>query len=136
MFKTTTENMASIISMFWLYYRNYEEHEEFIAYHDLGLPLSYALDEEMFELTPMVEELIEETFGDLLEHLGAPDLEYTNLSELIDQDSEDEATENDSSEESTTASDADELAKWHKLLEDGVITEDEFAQKKKLILGL
>lgn len=33
-------------------------------------------------------------------------------------------------------SQADELAKWKKLLDDGVITEEEFQSKKKQILGL
>lgn len=33
-------------------------------------------------------------------------------------------------------SDADELAKWKKLKDDGVITEEEFEVKKKKILGL
>ena len=34
------------------------------------------------------------------------------------------------------ASQADELAKWKKLMDDGVITEEEFQAKKKQILGL
>ena len=35
-----------------------------------------------------------------------------------------------------TTSDADELMKWHQVMEQGIITQEEFEHKKKEILGL
>lgn len=129
---TELSYQASILAEMWISKRSEEEHAEFMAYYDLGLPLAYAYAEDLVELTPEAVELISETFRGFLQHLDVPDLGYTDLSELLD--SEDEDLE----EESITSdpSDADELAKWHKLFISGVITEDEFVIKKRQILGI
>lgn len=133
--KTDIVNQASILGEFWISKRNEEQYAEFFTYFDLGLPLSFAYDNDMIEISPGAKELISETFAGLLEICGVPDLGYTDLSQLLESEAEDSLEEEDGSSSGPT-SEADELAKWHKLFESGVITEEEFAQKKKQILGI
>lgn len=132
---TDIVNQANILGEFWISQRNEEQYEEFFAYFDLGLPLAYAYDNDMVEISPEAKEVISETFAGLLEIFGVPDLGYTDLSQLLEGETEDSQVEEDDSSSGPT-SEADELAKWHKLFESGVITEEEFTQKKKQILGI
>ena len=126
---------ADILSDFWTTQRGVAEHEVFMAYHDLGLPLAFALANDMVETSQEAESMIRETYEKLLEHLGIPDMGYTDLSQLLKAETEGSQVEEDDSS-SGPASEADELAKWHKLFESGVVTEEEFTQKKKQILGM
>lgn len=128
-------SMADILSDFWTTQRGVEEHQVFMAYHDLGLPLAFAVANDMVETSQEAERMIRETYEKLLEHLGIPDMGYTELNQLLERETHDSQGEEDAST-SSTSSEADELAKWHKLFESGVITEEEFTQKKKQILGI
>lgn len=128
-------SMADILSDFWTTQRGVEEHVVFIAHHDLGLPLAFAVANDMVETSQEAERMIRETYEKLLEHLGIPDMGYTDLSQLLEAETEGSQVEEDDSS-SGPASEADELAKWHKLFESGVVTEEEFTQKKKQILGM
>lgn len=128
-------SMADILSDFWTTQRGVEEHVVFMAYHDLGLPLAFAVANDMVETSQEAERMIRETYEKLLEHLGIPDMGYTELNQLLEKETDDSQEEEDAFSSGPT-SEADELAKLHKLFEAGVITEEEFTQKKKQILGI
>ena len=67
---TPFENKCGILADVWITYRNDEEFKDFIAYNDLGLPLAYAIDNEIVKHTEAAEKFINEAFDLLLSGLG------------------------------------------------------------------
>lgn len=62
---------ASILSDFWLDYRNDPEWLDFFVYNDLGLPLADAIANGLIaELTTRGEAIIEETYTLLCNRVG------------------------------------------------------------------
>ncbi len=49
--ETTLDNKLSILSQLWLDYRDDEEFTDFIEYNDLGLPLAYAISNDIVKIT-------------------------------------------------------------------------------------
>ena len=62
---------AGVIGQLWIEFRNDEDFSAFMEYNDLGCPLAYMVAEGIVkELTPLGEDMIDETFKmflDLLE---------------------------------------------------------------------
>ena len=85
---TTFENKCLILSELWLNYRYEDEFQEFVTYNDLGLPLSYAISEEIVLKTPMAEAFINETFDLLISAIGVEDTGYETLNDLLAASSE------------------------------------------------
>jgi hypothetical protein len=81
---TSIQNKLSILSDLWLDYRDDEEFKDFVEYNDLGLPLSYALANNIVELTPIAHGFIDETWSILLAALGIEDTGFETLEDLLD----------------------------------------------------
>jgi hypothetical protein len=85
-FKTTYEDKASILADLWLNYRNDTNFADFVEYNDLGLPLAYAIDNEIVESTDMAARFIEETFDLLLAGLDIDeDTGFETLDDLLEE---------------------------------------------------
>lgn len=82
---------AQILAELWLNYRNDEEFIDFVEYNDLGLPLAYAISNEIVESTDTAQRFIEETFDLLLTGLDVEDTGFEDLDELLalDESSDD-----------------------------------------------
>jgi hypothetical protein len=54
---------AGIVGQLWIEFRNDEDFEQFMEYNDIGCPMGYMLAEGLVkELSPVGEEMLEETF--------------------------------------------------------------------------
>ncbi len=83
MSETTSENKASILSELWLGYKNDDNFEDFFAYNDLGLPLSYAIDNGIVKATDIANKFISETFELLLASLEVEDQGFESLDDVF-----------------------------------------------------
>lgn len=83
---TLFENKLAILAELWINYRADEEFQDFIEYNDLGLPLAYAIHNDIVPLTEKAEKFIEETFALLLAGLGLEDEDYENLDDVLSED--------------------------------------------------
>lgn len=83
--QTTFQDKASILADLWLNYRQDEEFADFIEYNDIGLPLAYAIANDIVVTTPIATKFIEETFDLLLEGLGIEDdTGFENLDDMLE----------------------------------------------------
>ena len=80
---TSYTNKCSILAELWLNYRSDEEFQDFIEYNDLGLPLAYAIDNDIVKSTEMAQRFVEETFDVFLATLDVEDTGFENLDELL-----------------------------------------------------
>ena len=83
MVETTLANKVSILADLWLNYGDDETFEDFVSYNDLGLPLAYALDNNIIVANEKTIGFIEETFGLLLAGLDVEDTGFNTLNELL-----------------------------------------------------
>jgi hypothetical protein len=82
---TTTpfSSKCEMLGELWMKYRQEEEFEDFIEYNDLGLPIAYAISNDIVKSTPMAEQFVSETFDLLLAALEMEDTGWENLDELF-----------------------------------------------------
>jgi hypothetical protein len=82
---TTTpfSNQASILAELWMNHRGDEEFRDFIEYNDLGLPLAYAIAENVVAVSDKAKLFIEETFDVLLAGLEIDDTGFETLDEIL-----------------------------------------------------
>lgn len=76
---------AQILADLWMNYRWEKDFEDFITYNDLGLPLAFALSEEIIERTPQLDTYIEETFALFLAALELEDEGFDSLDDILDK---------------------------------------------------
>ena len=86
--ETTLDNKLSILSELWLDYRDDEEFTDFIEYNDLGLPLAYAISNDIVSISSSAEKFIGETFDLLLGALDLEDTGYADLTEVLEAGSQ------------------------------------------------
>lgn len=79
---TTFSNKVKILGIFWVAYDNDEEYEGIFEYCDIGLPLAYAVSENLCSITTEGKVFIEETWEALLEFLETEDTGFENLNDL------------------------------------------------------
>jgi hypothetical protein len=73
---------AGIVGQLWIEFRNDEDFTAFMEYNDLGCPLAYMVAEGIVkEVTPLGEEMINETYKMLLSLLEVTDEEIAVLDE-------------------------------------------------------
>jgi hypothetical protein len=72
---------CEILADIWLNYRDDEQLKDFIEYNDIGIPLAYAVAEELAKPTEIGVRYVEETYALLLESL---DLEDSDELDSID----------------------------------------------------
>ena len=80
---TSYTDKCSILAELWLNYRSDEEFQDFIEYNDLGLPLAYAIDNNIVKSSEMAQRFVEETFDLFLASLEVEDTGFENLEELL-----------------------------------------------------
>lgn len=79
-------NVCSILGQLWLDYKEDPMFVDFIEYNDLGLPLAFAVAENIVtETPPMLINYITETWGLFLEALGIEDTGFETLEEILDR---------------------------------------------------
>ncbi len=83
MSKTTFENKVAILAELWVNFRADSNFEDFFEYNDLGLPLAYALDNEIIVANDRTKAFIEETFALLLAGFDTEDTGFESLNELL-----------------------------------------------------
>lgn len=82
--ETTFENKCAILSQAWLEFRDDENFMDFMSYGDLGLPLAYAIDNNIVKNTPEAQSFVEEMFELLLGILGIDeDTGFDNLDDVL-----------------------------------------------------
>ena len=84
MAETTFSNKVAILADLWIGYGQDESFEDFFQYNDLGLPLAYALDNEIVVANDKTNSFIEETFALLLAGLEQEDTGFESLNALLD----------------------------------------------------
>lgn len=89
--ETTYSDKVSILADLWLNYRSDEDFLDFVEYNDMGLPLAYAIDNEIVESTDQAKKFIDETFDLLLTVLEVEDTGFESLDDLLalDESSDD-----------------------------------------------
>lgn len=85
---TTFDNKVSILSELWLDYRQDEEFQDFIQYNDIGLPLAYAIENDIVKTTDIATRFIEETYDLLLAGIGIEDGEFETLTDVLTEGEE------------------------------------------------
>ena len=80
---TAYTDKCGILAELWLNYRQDEQFTDFTEYNDLGLPLAYAIENDIVRSTDMAQRFIEETFDLLLASLIIDDTGFENLDDLL-----------------------------------------------------
>jgi hypothetical protein len=82
---TTTpfSKKCEILGELWLKYRSEEEFEDFLEYNDLGLPIAYAIANDIVKSTDLAKSFVEETFDLLITSLNVEDTGWDNLDQLL-----------------------------------------------------
>jgi len=71
---------AGVLGQLWIEFREDEDFAAFIEYNDLGLPMAYMVAEGLVkELSPLGEEMINETLAMLLDVLNISESEIDTL---------------------------------------------------------
>jgi hypothetical protein len=74
---------AGIVGQLWIEFRNDEDFGAFMEYNDLGCPLAYMIAEGIVkEVTPLGEEMINETYKMLLDLLEVTEDDFDVLDEI------------------------------------------------------
>ena len=72
-----------IVGQLWIEFRNDEDFSAFMDYNDLGCPLGYMIAEGIVkEVSPLGEEMINETYKMLLDLLEVTEEEFAVLEEV------------------------------------------------------
>ena len=82
---TTTpfSKKCEILGELWLSYRSEENLEDFLEYNDLGLPIAYAIANDIVKSTDLAKAFVEETFDLLLASVNIEDTGWDNLDDLL-----------------------------------------------------
>jgi hypothetical protein len=71
---------TGVIGQLWIEFRGDEDFEVFMDYNDLGCPMAYMVAEGLIkDLTPIGEEMIEETFKMFLELINVTEEEIDTV---------------------------------------------------------
>jgi hypothetical protein len=83
---TTLENQTAILADLWLNYREDKDFKDFVEYNDIGLPLAYAIANNIVEHTDLSTRFVEETFALLLAGLEIEDSKegFDTLDDIFD----------------------------------------------------
>lgn len=71
---------TGVIGQLWIEFRNDEDFSAFMDYNDLGCPMAYMVAEGLIkDLTPVGEEMIQETFKMFLELINVTEEEIDSV---------------------------------------------------------
>lgn len=80
---TDFSDKCNILGDLWCNYKGDVDLAEFIEYNDIGLPLAFAISQEIVPATDMSTSYINETWDLFLESLGIKDTGYKTLDEIL-----------------------------------------------------
>jgi uncharacterized protein (DUF2164 family) len=80
---TDYSKKCEILNDLWINHINNEMFEDFIEVNDLGLPMAHFISQGIVESTTLAQELVEQSFEDLLELLEIKDVGFTNLKQMV-----------------------------------------------------
>lgn len=83
--KTEFNDRVAILAKLWIDFSNDPNFEEFFNYNDLGMPLAYALDNDIVVANEKTHGFINETFDLLLAGLELEDTGFTDLNDLLNE---------------------------------------------------
>lgn len=87
---TPYSTKCQILADFWMTYRYDEDFAYFMEYADLGLPLAYAIANDVVKSTDEAKRFIEDTFAMLLTNLNIEqDTGFVDMNNMFDNSSED-----------------------------------------------
>jgi hypothetical protein len=83
---TTTlySSKCDILADLWLNYRSDDEFQDFVEYNDLGLPIAYAISNNIVKSTDMAQRFVEETFDLLLAGIKVEDTGFESLDQMLE----------------------------------------------------
>lgn len=96
---TSFENKALILGQLWIRNEEEEEWADFFKYNNLGLPLAFALAEDIINHSESLEKYVNETWKLLLESMDIEDTGFEDFDELIEKQEEDDDDDEDFEEE-------------------------------------
>ena len=74
---------CEILSDLWRNYKDDQDLQDFFEHNDIGIPLGYAIAEELAKPTALGVKYVEETYALLLKSLDLPDVEFTDVEEML-----------------------------------------------------
>ena len=80
---TTFSNKCNILGALFTNERENEDFFRFFEFNDIGLPLAYAVSQNLCEVSDKGESWIELTWKDLMEALEITDNEFESLDEVL-----------------------------------------------------
>ena len=80
---TSYTDKCQILAELWLSYRDDPDFEDFLEYNDLGLPIAYAIANNIVKSSDTAQKFVEETFDLLLASLEVEDDGWENLDQLL-----------------------------------------------------
>ena len=80
---TDFSSRCNILGDLWLNYKGEADFSDFIDYNDIGLPLAFAISQEIVDVTEMATTYINETWDLFLESLGVKDTGFSTLDEIL-----------------------------------------------------
>lgn len=81
---TPFSKKCEILSDLWIQYRLQDGFQDFFDYNDLGLPLAYAVNNEIVGNTAKSQGVIEETWELLLAALNLQDIGYSDIAQMFE----------------------------------------------------
>lgn len=81
---TEFDKQCSILAELWIGYRQDDNLRDFFLYNDLGLPLAYAITEELAVPNQETEIIVSETWDMFTSALDVSDSGFTTLDEVLE----------------------------------------------------
>jgi len=73
---------CEILSEFWQSHKNDPKMSEFVEFNDLGLPLAYAINNEIVQGSDLATRYVNDTFSQFLEFHNISDQNFKSLGEI------------------------------------------------------
>jgi len=83
---TDYASKIDILNYIWINYSEEEGFQDFIEMNDLGLPLAHLILNGIVESTPLAEQLVNQSFNDLMELFEIEDSGFKSFEEILNHD--------------------------------------------------
>ncbi len=83
---TDYASKIDILNYIWINYSEEEGFQDFIEINDLGLPLAHLISNGIVESTPLAEQLVNQSFNDLMELFEIEDSGFKSFEEILNHD--------------------------------------------------
>ena len=83
MSKTPFDVKCKILGDLWMQYRFEKQFTDFVSYNDLGLPLAFAMSEDLVKPAELAKSMVEESFDVLLASLKIQDEGFESLDDVL-----------------------------------------------------